>query len=77
MEENSTKIGDVVTYTDETGVVHPSAVVTAVHGPECINVVYVSEDTTKTDSYGRQIERATSVQLKSGVTAKYGRFYTV
>lgn len=75
MEENQTAIGDTVTYVDEVGVSH-KALVTSVHGPACINCVYVSTDSTKTDSYGRQIERASSVQLKSDLTAN-GRYYTV
>ena len=75
MEDNQTKIGDVVTYKDEVGQEH-KGLVTAVHGPACINVVYVSSDSTKTDSSGRQIERASSVQLKSDYTAN-GRYYTV
>jgi DNA-binding protein len=39
-----------------------------------INVLYVSADETKTDPYGRQIERASSVQHVAGTTAK-GRFW--
>ncbi len=38
-------------------------------GAPCINVVYVSKDDAKTDSYGRQIERDTSVPHRSSQTA--------
>ncbi len=38
-------------------------------GAPCINVVYVSKDETKTDTYGRQIERDTSVPHRSSQTA--------
>jgi len=44
------------------------------HGP-LINVVAVSLDTHKTDSYGRQVERSTSVPHKSdGVHGYYWRW---
>lgn len=74
MGEETVKIGDVVTYKDERGVDH-QALVLCVHGPDCINVVYLSDDESKYDSYGCQIERATSVQRKSEVTA-HGRYFT-
>jgi hypothetical protein len=68
------KIGDVVTYRDEVGVEH-NALVTAVHGPDCINVAYLSADPAKHDSYGRQVERDSSVQRQSDVTAPNGRYF--
>lgn len=55
-----TKIGDSVIYTDEVRRDH-NAVVTAVWGPDCINVLFVSPDESRTDSYGRQSDRQTSV----------------
>ena len=75
MEQKELKIGDIVTYVDEVRVNH-QALVTAVHGPECINVAYTSIDSDKHDSWGRQIERASSVQKKSDFTAE-GRYFTV
>lgn len=78
MEERVLEVGDVVTYRDEKGVDH-NALVTVVHGntaQSCINVVYLSSDETQRDSWGRQIERASSVQKKSEVTA-HGRYFTV
>ncbi len=59
--------GDVVAVVTET-YEDRLALVTAVHGSfdngyvPCINVVYISGDRSKTDSYGRQIERSTSLQ---------------
>lgn len=63
------KEGDPVVYVDEVGVEH-HALVTAVwtgmglpkpdHQPGC-NLVFVSSDPAKGDTYGRQIERRTSV----------------
>ena len=78
MEENILQVGDVVTYRDEHGVDH-NALVTVVHGntaQSCINVVYLSSDETQRDSWGRQIERASSVQRQSEFTA-HGRYFTV
>ncbi len=56
---NSVKVGDHVVYHEPDGTAR-NAVVTANWG-SCLNVVYTSGDTNRTDSYGRQIERATSV----------------
>lgn len=78
MEERVLNIGDVVTYRDEHGVDH-NALVTIVHGntaQSCINVAYLSADESKRDSFGRQIEHASSVQRQSDVTA-HGRYFTV
>ena len=72
--KNAPKVGDVVLVTDEHGVQH-NGLATAVHGPQCINVVYVSGEATKNDPYGRQLERLSSLQEKSGMTAPRGRFY--
>lgn len=58
------EVGDVVIYVDPTGQQHRS-LVTAWWSNDCINVVYVAGDKDKQDSYGRQIERATSVSRKS------------
>jgi len=54
------KAGDAVIFTDTVRVDH-NALVTDVHGPDCVNLLYVSKDSTKSDNYGRQIERASSV----------------
>lgn len=68
------QIGDSVTYVDEVRVTH-DALITAVHGSECINLIYVSTEELKADPYGRQIERASSVQRENpGVTA-HGRYF--
>lgn len=67
------KIGDTVTYKDELGADH-NALVNAVHSQECINVVYLSEDETKRDSWGRQTEHQSSVQRQGPHTA-HGRYF--
>ena len=67
------KVGDVVTFVDAVTVEH-DALVTAVWSENCINVVYVSDDETRTDTYGRQILRETSVSREGTFTA-HGRFF--
>ena len=54
------KIGDVVTYVDEKSQTR-NALVQCVHNPDYINLVVISDDSSKEDSYGRQIEHSTSV----------------
>lgn len=63
-ETKQVKVGDTVTFINSLRKEIP-ALVTAVWSPTCINVVAVSEDADKTDTYGRQIERYTSVPHKS------------
>jgi hypothetical protein len=57
-------IGSPVTYVDSTGHARP-ALVTNCFGPleskPSINVVVVNDDDNQTDTYGRKIERFTSV----------------
>ena len=53
-------VGDVVIYYNPVG--KPFiALVTAVWSKTCLNVVIISPDESKTDTYGRQIERYTSL----------------
>lgn len=72
--DTKAELGRAVIYTDPRGVDH-DAVVTAVWGPACINVVFVSTDESKGDQYGRQIERETSVTHCSSLGAAWGRCY--
>ena len=74
MSENSEVtqpvIGQTVVFVDAHGMGHP-ALITAVHGSAgpnwqpSINLVFVTNDESKTDPYGRQIERHTSVVHKA------------
>ena len=75
--------GDPVKIVDEVYGEH-TGLVTIVHGPfggpmiPCINVVFVSSDSEKTDPYGRQIERMSSLQHYSQGPAgmpRPGRFW--
>lgn len=72
--DNMTKIGDVVVYTDGYRRDH-DALVTAVWGPNCVNVVFVSGDGAKEDTYGRQIERETSVGRYDAAGNNFGRCF--
>lgn len=59
-EDRQATVGDFVLYVDESGIKH-CGIVSAVFGPEHINIIYVSENPLKTDEYGRQIERGLTV----------------
>lgn len=66
------QIGDAVVFVDPVGVSHNAVVTTLFDNgdPESypnpsINLVYVSDDGSETDQYGRQIKRNTSVVHKS------------
>lgn len=61
--DNMIKVGQVVKYRDENGKDH-DALITAIHGTtgtDSVNLVYVSEDESRTDSYGQQMIRDCSV----------------
>lgn len=74
------KVGDAVTYVDPKG--RPqAAVLTAIWGKTddeanmpCVNLAFVSHDESRTDSYGRQIERETSVIHRTRATV-HGRYW--
>ena len=74
-EKRTPKVGESVVWHEADGT-PLTALVTAVWTPTCINVVVVSCDEAKQDSYGRQIERRTSCGHKSGSTVHgfYWRF---
>lgn len=76
-DPNLPKFGDVIIYVDEVSVEH-DALVTVYWGGEqpngALNCVYVSTDENKRDSYGVQIERASSVSRQSEHTA-HGRYW--
>lgn len=71
------KVGDIVSYYDSYGREH-KALVTNVFGENkpAINVVYVSDDENRTDTFGRQIERQTSVVHRDNQYA-HGMYWDV
>lgn len=75
MEQRMPKVGEPVVYVDPVGQAHP-ALVTQPWGPTCINLVTISRDSNKQDTYGRQIERFTSMphQSQMPVHGNYWRF---
>lgn len=76
MEERIAVVSDAVIYHDTTGTPH-NALITDGNLTSAVgwrNVVFVSDDETKKDNYGRQIERELSVSHVSGTTA-WGRYW--
>lgn len=80
------KTGQYVIYVDSFGNKHDALITQWWHGPDTIesylseygdpgcNVVYVVKDELKTDTYGRQINRETSVVHRSKQPA-HGSYY--
>lgn len=68
------KLGQSVIYVDPVGNDHP-ALVTAVWSETCVNLVFVSGDPAREDTYGRQIERETSVTHASVQGQAHGRYW--
>lgn len=52
-------VGRPIVYVDPTGQKRP-ALITAVWGPQCVNLVYVNPEEGQDDTYGQKIARATS-----------------
>lgn len=68
------KVGQTVTFVDPVGK-HRAALITAAWSYSCVNMVLVSEESTRTDSYGRQIERVTSISHASTPGRAPGNFW--
>lgn len=67
-------IGKSVKFADPWGVTHEAFITYCFSvgdddKPMCVNLVYVSDDNDKTDQYGRQITRHTSVMRRNEFTA--------
>lgn len=65
--------GKAVVYVDPTGKPR-DAVITEVHGANCINVAFVSDDPKQWDSYGLKIERAASV-MHGNIQQAHGNYW--
>lgn len=66
-------VGQAVKWHNPNGVEH-DALLTAVWSENLVNLVVVSQDTTKTDVYGRQTERYTSCSHAS-VSKVHGNYW--
>ena len=73
-EQNMPEIGDVVRVVTETGV-PCKGLVTHVWNENCINAVIVSPDDSKNDSYGRQMERYSSLTRYNPEQTAHGRYW--
>ena len=67
--------GAACTYVDPRGLHHP-ALVTAVWGDKCVNVVYVNIEAGQRDNYGQKILRSTSV-MHGSVQQAHGNYWYV
>jgi len=65
--------GEPVIYVDPVGVKH-DALVTNPWGPTCCNLVYVTRDASRRDSYGQQIERQSSC-VHASVQPVHGNYW--
>jgi hypothetical protein len=75
-DERIPKVGDAVIFCDTKSIDH-SAIITVVHGNtlnSCVNLAYISSDENKQDNWGRQMERAGSVQRVS-ITSAHGYYF--
>lgn len=68
------KLGQSVVYCDPSAVDH-DALITAVWSETCVNLVFVSGDESKTDTYGRQIERQTSCSHADSGGQAHGNYW--
>ena len=70
--------GDIVAYVDEYGKSHNAILTNVWGGPNdetpAVNLVWVTDDSTKHDQYGNQIERNISVVHKYNQSA-HGRYW--
>lgn len=67
-------LGQKVVFCDAKSIDH-DALVTAVWSDTCINVVWVSGDESRTDTYGRQVERQTSVTHATVMGQAHGNYW--
>lgn len=66
-------VGNPVIFVDAHGLQH-NALVTAAWSESCVNLIYISPNEDRKDTYGRQTERQTSVVYKDRTPA-YGNYF--
>jgi hypothetical protein len=67
------RMGEHVVYVDPVGVRH-DALVTQPWGPTCCNLIFVTNDEARRDSYGQQIERQSSC-IHKGLSPVHGNYW--
>lgn len=73
MEERTPRMGEAVVYVDPVGVAHP-ALVTQPWGSTCVNLIFVTTDASRRDSWGNQIERQSSC-VHASVQPAHGNYW--
>lgn len=73
-EERTPIVGEHVVFCDSSSVDH-DALVTVVHGPYCVNLLYVSGNEKEQDQYGRQINRQSSVPIGRDGYSAHGMYF--
>lgn len=73
MSERRPSVGDVVIYCDHKGK-DRNALVQCVWGPDCINVLFLSDDAKMQDHWGRQSDHDSSVMHVS-MAGAYGNYF--
>jgi hypothetical protein len=67
-------VGSYVRFIDPTGREH-DALITAVHGSKCINLVYVLKDPAQNDQYGRKTNKQCTSVMHGDVQQAQGMFW--
>lgn len=73
-EATSDDVGVHVVFVDPTGRAH-DALVTAVHGSRCINLVYVLKDPTQYDMYGRKTNKQYTSVMHGSAQQAHGNYW--
>ena len=66
-------VGQPCEFYDSQGRLH-SALITAVHGPQCINLVFVNPVPGQADNYGQKLMRSTSV-MHGAIQQAHGMYW--
>lgn len=67
-------VGSYVEYYDPVGK-KIDALLTAVWGPDCVNILFVVDDVNQNDNYGRKIDRSQTSLMHGNVQQAHGRFW--
>jgi len=73
-EASQADVGKHVEFYDPTGKVH-DALITAVWGTRCINLVYVVDDESQTDNYGRKTNKQYTSVMHGSDQQAHGNFW--